>query len=174
MSVDADPGAFFRRFYPQLYRFISAATAAPSADVEDIVQETLLHAWRDRARFRAEAASDTWILSIAKHRIYDLRRHQGRGRAAEEVLRALARMDAEPIPEEIVKSVEVGRRVRRALHELPVEQGDLLARRYFLGESVREIAGRLGDGEKAVASRLQRAREAFREKLRQGGDDDEL
>ncbi|MBV8881543.1 MAG: sigma-70 region 4 domain-containing protein, partial [Planctomycetaceae bacterium] len=45
---------------------------------------------------------------------------------------------------------------------------DVLLRRYFQGLSIREIAAASGDSEKAVESRLHRAREALKENLIRG------
>ncbi len=50
--------AFYREFYPRLYRFVFAQTGAPHADVDDIVQETLLQAWRRHEEFLGQAAPE--------------------------------------------------------------------------------------------------------------------
>jgi RNA polymerase sigma-70 factor (ECF subfamily) len=60
--------------------------------------------------------------------------------------------------------------VRRALEDLDPDQREALIRRYYDGLSVKELALRLDESEKAVESRLHRAREALREKLNQGDD----
>jgi RNA polymerase sigma factor (sigma-70 family) len=54
-----------------LYIFVAAAIGRISPDVEDLVQETLLHAWRSRAHYRGDSSITTWVLSIAKNKIAD-------------------------------------------------------------------------------------------------------
>ncbi|MGH7361770.1 MAG: RNA polymerase sigma factor, partial [Candidatus Methylomirabilales bacterium] len=91
--LDLDPSAFFDEFYPQVFRFVAAATGAAAADVEDLVQETLLHAWRNRAQFRGDASPLTWVLAIARNRARArLRALETRG-AHDRTLRALAALE---------------------------------------------------------------------------------
>lgn len=169
MRLDPDPSAFFDEFHPRVFRFVAAATGAPAADVDDLVQETLLHAWRNRAQYRGDASLLTWVLSIAKNRIRMHRRSTG-ARAAFE--RAVEAIDREAIPPDVLRGEEAAGAVRRALDALDPAHADVLLRRYFDGLSVKEIAQALGEGEKAVESRLHRAKEALREKLTEGGDDE--
>ena len=165
MRLDLDPSAFFDEFHPRVFRFIAGATGAPAADVDDLVQETLLHAWRNRAGFRGDASLLTWVLSIAKNRVK--MRLRSLGRRPE-----FGAIDREELPAGALRSAEAAAAVRRALDALDPEYADVLLRRYFEGRAVREIAQALGESEKAVESRLHRAREALREKLIQGGDDE--
>jgi RNA polymerase sigma-70 factor (ECF subfamily) len=169
MRLESDPSAFFDEFYPRVLRFVASASGAPAADVDDLVQETLLHAWRNRDQFRGDASLDSWILAIARNRIR-MRRRADRTRGAVEA--ALKAIDREEITEELAGDADAVGAVRRALDLLEAEQRDLLLRRYFHGLSVRHIAASLGETEKAIESRLHRAREALRERLVQGGDDE--
>ena len=170
MRLEHDPATFFRDHYEKVHRFVASATGFPVEQVEDLVQETLFQAWRDRDRFRTEAAPLTWVLAIAKHRVYDFRRRQDRVKAAEPVLRALAAIEADEIPEDVLSTEEMGRHVRSALDSLPHEYSDLLLLRYLVGRSVQAIADDLGESKKAVESRLHRAREALRKILKEGSD----
>ena len=53
-----------------LYRFAMARVRR--ADVaEDLVQETLLAAWRGRARFAGRSSERTWLTSILKRKAID-------------------------------------------------------------------------------------------------------
>jgi len=169
MRLDLDPSSFFDEFHPRVFRFLAAATGASAADVDDLVQETLLHAWKNRAQFRGDSSLLTWVLSIARNRVRMRHRSLGRNAEVEEALRA---MDREEIPDDVLRSAELAGAVRRALGALDPAHADVLLRRYFDGCSVREIAERLGESPKAVESRLHRAREALRERLAQGGDDE--
>jgi RNA polymerase sigma-70 factor (ECF subfamily) len=162
--LELDPSAFFDEFYPKVFRFVATSTGASAADVEDLVQETLLHAWSDRARFRGEASPLTWILAIARNRVRLRFREQG---IHERAARALAALETEALPPDLLQDEELRRRVRRALEEVGSAYEEVLVRRYFDGWSVRRIAEERGESEKAVESRLQRAREALRERLKE-------
>ena len=164
MRLDTDPLPFFEEFYPAVFRFI-AATGAPAADVDDLVQETLLHAWRNRRQFRSESSPTTWVLSIAKNRVKMRLRSLG-------TRPSFAAIDREELPAGVVRSAEAAAAVRRALDAIEPQYADVLQRRYLEGRTVREIADALGESEKAVESRLHRAREALREQLIHGGDDE--
>src|SRR6185503_8241137 len=118
---------------------------------------------------RGDASPLTWVLSIARNRIRMRNRALGKTSELEAALRAVER---EEIPEDVLRSAELAGAVRRALDGLDAAHADVLLRRYFDGRSVRQIAEALGESEKAVESRLHRAREALRERLRQGGDDE--
>jgi RNA polymerase sigma-70 factor (ECF subfamily) len=59
-----------------LYRYAMRYTAAHN-EAEDLVQETLLAAWRSRDRFRGEASERTWLIGILKHKIGDRFRNLG-------------------------------------------------------------------------------------------------
>ena len=169
VTVDArpnlDPAAFFDEAYPRVFRFVASLTGAPAADVDDLVQESLLEAWRGRASFRGDSSLLTWVLGIARRRALLRRRSTAR---RDDVLRALREMDARAIPADLLGDEETARRVRTALDEIEAGYADVLVLRYLEGKPVREIAAALGESEKAVESRLHRAREALRNRLKEG------
>ena len=169
MTSGQDTRAFFEEFYPGVYRLVWAQTGGPHDDVEEIAQDVLLHAWRDRGSFRAESEPSAWIRSIARHRIFERRRKDGRREKADAVLRAVARIDTELLPDEVLGAGEFRAHVWAALEKIGRDYAEILVRRYVEDRSVREIAGERGESEKAVESRLHRAREAFREAIRSGG-----
>jgi DNA-directed RNA polymerase specialized sigma24 family protein len=53
------PAEFYRHFYSKIYRFVFVQTGAPHDDVEDIVQEALLAAWRARKRYEGDSQLET-------------------------------------------------------------------------------------------------------------------
>ena len=169
MRLDLEPSAFFDEFYPRIFRFVASATGAPAADVDDLVQETLLHAWRNRAQYRGESSLLTWVLSIARNRA-KMRNRSLRKKA--DVESALRKIDREEIPADLLQSEETAGAVRRAIDALDPAHAEVLLRRYFESRTLREIAEEFGESEKAIESRLHRARESLRDKLLQGGNDE--
>jgi RNA polymerase sigma-70 factor (ECF subfamily) len=166
----SDPERFFDEFHPAVFRFIQSRWGAPRPDVEDLVQETLLLAWRGRMEFRGDSSALTRVLAIAKNR---LKRRQ-RPRPAEpddRARKALERLQSTLLPSDLVLSEEVIRSVRQALSQIDPDYQDVLVRRYYDGCSIRSIAVSLGQSEKAIESRLARAKAAFRERLENGSED---
>ena len=154
LSVPTGPSAFFRDLAPKVYAFISRATGAPASDVDDLVQDTLLAAWLGRAAFREEAATDTWVLSIARNKVRDWRRRRARTNVS-----ALRDLSSVPLPADLLQSAEARRLVRRALDKLEPGHARVLVLAYFDGKSTVEIASALDETQDAVESRLRRARE---------------
>src|SRR4051795_10271703 len=58
----------------------------PAADVEDVLQETFLAAWRGAGGYRPEAAGGGWLWGIARRQAALWLRRRGRARAAVEHL----------------------------------------------------------------------------------------
>jgi RNA polymerase sigma-70 factor (ECF subfamily) len=157
-----DLETFFLEFYPKIHRFVSIASGSSPEEVDDLVQETLLAAWRDRESFRSEASIDTWILSIARNRVRRRFRTEGRRKEIRELLAALASLESREIPEEVLRTRETGRQVRAALDRLDPELARILIFKYLDDRKLSWIAETLGESEKAIESRLCRAREALR------------
>jgi RNA polymerase sigma factor (sigma-70 family) len=78
---------------------------------------------------------------------------------------ALRDLDRVPLPEAILDTEEMRRRVAEALSRIGKDHSDVLILRYFHGLGVGEIAARRGLSREAVESRLVRAREALHEFL---------
>jgi len=76
---------------------------------------------------------------------------------------ALERLNEVPLPEEILARQETQRLVQEALLELPSRHRAALALKYLENRRVAEIAGLLGQSEKAIESLLTRSRQAFRQ-----------
>ncbi|KYH33586.1 ECF RNA polymerase sigma-E factor [Moorella mulderi DSM 14980] len=70
-------------------------------------------------------------------------------------------------PQEMVEELELKGFVRRALRQLPAEYQAVLVLRELQGYSYEEIATLLGCPPGTVKSRLNRARQAMREKVMQ-------
>ena len=157
---------FFNEFYPRIRRFVSIVSGAPPDEVEDLVQETLLAAWRDRDAFRAESSLDAWIQSIARNRVRRRYRTEGRRKELRETMAALASLESSEIPETILGLQETGRRVRDALDRLDPTYAEVLILKYLHDRKVAWIAEKLGESEKAVESRLSRAKEELRNLLK--------
>jgi RNA polymerase sigma-70 factor (ECF subfamily) len=59
--------AFYKLYYPRLFRFILRVTRQPEA-VEELIQETLLLVWEKPERFNHDSKISTWVFGIAYHK----------------------------------------------------------------------------------------------------------
>ncbi len=68
-------GAVFEKYAARLYRF-SFHFFRNEADAEEIVQETFLKIWETRERIDVQQHFNTYLITIAKHQIYDVIKHK--------------------------------------------------------------------------------------------------
>jgi RNA polymerase sigma-70 factor (ECF subfamily) len=147
---------------------------------EDILQESFLHAWRDRARheWRGPREFRNWLLSIVDHRIADagdrigaLKRGGGRNtipivsRDGSDAGKGVSDLPASTTPSRIAWYREQASAIRSAVESLDQEHREVVMLRLVDRLSVAEVADRLGLGPAAVRHRLRRGAEAFRYRL---------
>lgn len=149
--------------------------------VEDVLQETLLKAFRDFEQFTYQRPGSFlhWVSRIADHVVIDFARFQGRRKrqAGERVpLRSESQPDGvEPVdgqtPSRILAEDEGVQALLRLLDALPEEQREILLLAKFEECSTQEIAERLGKSRQAVALLLHRAIKRLRQlqEARSGG-----
>ena len=129
---------------------------------EDLVQETLVEAWRSMARFDGRCRFSTWLYGILRHRFLKGRRHQNAaGLSASDVLdqeQCIARS-----PDQSAEVSEDAQRVRRAVASLPEEHRLVVELRFFAGATLDEIAAALGCPLGTVKSRLHYALKKLRQ-----------
>lgn len=59
--------AFYKVYYPRLFRFILRMTRSPES-VEELIQETLLVIWQKPDGFNHGSKISTWVFGIAYHK----------------------------------------------------------------------------------------------------------
>jgi RNA polymerase sigma-70 factor (ECF subfamily) len=170
LSRAGDDGAFaalVRRHQDVAFR--AAYVVLGDADAAaDAAQEGFIAMHRALARFRPGQPVRPWLLTIVGNRARNLRRGAGRRTAAH--LRAGQAWDGgEPSAEEAVTRREGRRLVLDAVNALQAEDRAAIACRYFLDLSEAETAALLGVARGTVKSRLHRARERLRARMRESG-----
>lgn len=144
-----------RTLRPDLYRF-AFWLCRDRTLAEDIVQETLLRAWRARNELRDERALKAWLCTIARRehaRLYERKR--------------LPTVDVDALIEReesllaVVDDVEL-EDLRRAIFRLDDDYREPLVLQVLLGYSTEEIARHMGLSTAAVLTRLFRARNRLR------------
>ncbi len=136
----------------------------PRTEVEDLVQETFLQAYRSLGRYRGEASFSTWLLRIAVNKAIDYHRRCREERYYQTVddtpLAQIPSTEGEPEP--LLLAKEQAERLYQYLDRLPPLYRQVLRRHYLDGFSYREVAGEAGVPVKTIESRLYRARKLLR------------
>ena len=123
---------------------------------DDLVQETILQAWRQRARYDPHRGSPrSWLMIIL---LSKCRRHRVRMPWLARPPAALAEGDTE-------KSA-ASEELERAIEQLSRRQHQVVVLHYLADLSVAEVARVLELSESSVKTHLQYARSALRTKLR--------
>jgi RNA polymerase sigma-70 factor (ECF subfamily) len=161
--VDGDDAAFTDlvvRHHESLERWVRRCVG-PRAEVDDIVQETLMAVMSGAASFRGEGSARTWIFGIARHRISrQFRRHSAEPDSFE-TLEDLGLRAGWGDPELAASRTESVERVQHALNRLNPEAREVIVLRDIEGFTNPEAAEVLGLEIPAVKSRLHRARLAL-------------
>jgi RNA polymerase sigma-70 factor (TIGR02960 family) len=168
-----------RELLVHCYRILGSLT-----DAEDVLQETLLAAWRGLAGFQQRASVRSWLYRIATNRCLNAIRDAGRRVPTETALPfplpEPTRRDQvgwlQPLPDSLLAGVPdtaPGPEARyqtteavelafvTALQRMPPRQAATLLLRDVLGFTADETAGVLGTSATAVKGTLQRARAAL-------------
>lgn len=128
---------------------------------EDVVQETLLRAWRHAAALREVGSARAWLLAVARNVAIDRLRAKG-ARLPETPLSAPG---GEPTSADHAPDVVENIVMHRALARLTVEHRAVLAQIYYLGRTVAETSRALGIPEGTVKSRTYHALRALRRNM---------
>jgi RNA polymerase sigma-70 factor (ECF subfamily) len=169
-AAEGDSRAFHAladRHASELFR-LALSLSATRADAEDIVQETLLGAYRGMRKFDARASVKTWLKRIL---VRQAARTWNKSRASRKAL-ALEALDTEPRPSApslregmATGAVDSKIDIAAVLKTLPREYREILVLREFEQMSYTEIAETLGVPQGTVESRLHRARAELKTKL---------
>ncbi|HTS77265.1 MAG TPA: sigma-70 family RNA polymerase sigma factor [Bryobacteraceae bacterium] len=145
---------FERVAMPHTPSLLRVARRLDAALAEDLVQETMLLAWRSFHQFRPGSNARAWLFRIMFNGFY-ARGRRNRGAVAMTPIHEIA---ASPAAQERAEVAE-------ALHSLSGEHRAVLMLGVVEGFTCLEMSGILGIPLGTVMSRLSRAREALRAKL---------
>jgi RNA polymerase sigma-70 factor (ECF subfamily) len=137
-------------------------------DARDVLQETLLAAFRNIEGFRGDAQLSTWLYQIARSFCMRSRRRTAGEPERTEPLDtpAAARAPSEEAPPDAAAHArEIGQLLQAAILSLPVPYREALVLRDVEGLSAEEAAKVVGIEVGALKSRLHRARMELRERL---------
>lgn len=156
---------FHERYFNRLLRYLMVITRGDEEEAREALQETYLRVARHARPFEKEEVFWSWVIVLARSAARD------RGRKQQSYWRLLARYTRfwtsfgpdEPRGREADEQIRV--LLNQSLKDLPSLDRKLVEGKYLQGASVIELANNSRMTEKAVESRLLRARRRLRETL---------
>ena len=142
-----------------LYRFLLRLTLGDREAAEDLLQETMLRAWRRLDLLPDDIqAMRPWLFTVARNVAIDGARAR-QARPTEVDAGDIAWISS---PSDAIESMLTKQTLRQALLRLSPEHRTVLVELYHRGASVPEIAARIGVPEGTVRSRTYYALRALR------------
>lgn len=149
----------------RIYRFGLRMCGNP-ADAQDVLQETMLAAFKNVSSFRGDASLSTWLFQVA--RSFCVKQRRGGAAAPHLNLESseVKGMATTATPDDSrVHARQVGEVISAAIASLPAEAREALVLRDVEGLSAEEAADVVGIEVGALKSRLHRARVALKQQL---------
>ncbi|WP_223290924.1 sigma-70 family RNA polymerase sigma factor [Streptomyces avicenniae] len=148
--------ALHDRHAAALWRYVASLTGS-LADADDVVQETLLRAWRNPGLLAEDPdAVRGWLFTVARNLVIDQARSARRRHerpSAEEV---------ERVEDDRTDRLFDAMLLQDALSSLSGHHREVIVRAYYGGRSTAEVARELGIAEGTVKSRLHYGLRALR------------
>ena len=168
----------YREHVDLVYRYAHRLCGEPES-AKDLVQETFLNAYRGLKDFRGDSRISTWLYTIASRACLRMRRKRkgapDRELSLEEFVptsegefRLQIAVDG-LTPEQALENKELREALEQAINKLPKKYRVALVLRDMEGLSAGETGAIMGLTERAVKSRLHRARLFVRRELSAGG-----
>ncbi len=141
-----------------LYRYALWLSRDPQA-AEDIVQESLLRAWRGFDSLEDMDKAKPWLVTIVRREFLRFKERQREETMDPVIVAEIAEEEADPRVQEL----------RTAIFGLEETYREPLALQVLMGHSTDEIAGIMGLNQGAVLTRLHRAREKLKQAFVEDG-----
>jgi RNA polymerase sigma-70 factor (ECF subfamily) len=159
----------YRRYRAGVARLAATFSDLDADEVEDVVQESFVRAFRALASLKDPERFAAWLFTIARNRARSyLSSRATHAKAAEEATleAALAEDFQPPASQQLEREIEL-RAVREIIDGLREGPEKETVRLFYLEGtlSAREIAQRMGVGKSAVTMRLERFRTRVRKQL---------
>lgn len=162
LSADGDQEAFSRlitRYAPAMRAY--AKRFNPNS-ADDVVQDSLVIAWKKIDQVTNPAAIKSWLMSLTARKALDYKRREKNHQALEQSPEPIT---SAPGPASEAIAAEVSSSLEQAITQLSQGQRQVWLLREFGGLSYQEIAHELGLSATAVRGRLARAREILVEAM---------
>jgi len=165
--ADGDEAAyrtFYDAYFDRLSRYLLVVPTGDEDKTREALQSALVRVVRHIKCFPDDDAFWRWLTVLARSALSDQSRKRRRYVAFLERFTQHARVE-HFVAEDHQADAKLLTLLERVMGGLPVEERDLVERKYFARHSVREIAEEFQASEKAVESRLARVRRKLRDTL---------
>ena len=159
--------ALLARYEKQVYRF-GLRMCGSEDDAKEVLQETLLAAFRGLHSFRGDAELSTWLYQVARTHCFRLHRRRAGAPREFQPLDSPAATHVpaeEAAPDMVSHARQMGEVLQAAILALPDAWREVLILRDVEGLTAEEAARVVGIEVRALKSRLHRARLQLREHL---------
>jgi len=171
-------GELYQEFAPQVRNFLWLMLGDADA-ADDLLQEVMVSAWRDRSQLRAAPAFHSWLLGIARHAgLAELRRRRRQPISLDQSLDAeeegafplgLEIAGQGPLPNAELVQAKRNVVLNKAMEVLRPKEREIVMMTYYLDLKQREIADALGVPLGSVGTTLRRALEKMQEEIERQG-----
>ncbi len=146
---------------------VARAYTLTSDECQDLAQEILLQAWRSLPNFKGKASAATWFYRVALHTAMNWHRKDKPRRSRQQPLLEVQTIVTESFDSgEQAQQRETVEQLYKAIHQLPKTDAALVL--LYLDElSYREMAEVLGISESNVGVKLNRAKKALSELMKE-------
>ena len=162
-----DEGAFadlMREYYPFVYTIVIKIVDNPH-DVEEVVQDTFLNAYRGLTQLEEAVKFKSWLAKIARNCARQwIRKRRIKTVSFDEVGEGV--LQAQDSPDERLTRLEQRELIRRTMETLPQKDRDIARAFYLEGASYDELTSTHGLSDKAISFRLSRAKQQLSKRLR--------
>ncbi|WP_415952099.1 sigma-70 family RNA polymerase sigma factor [Streptomyces sp. KLOTTS4A1] len=141
--------ALYREHAGPLLAYVLRLVAGDRQRAEDVVQETLIRAWKNAGQLTGATSVRPWLVTVARRIVID--GHRSRQARPQEV--DPAPLDVIPAEDEIDKALWL-MMLSDALEDLTPAHREVLVETYFKGRTVNEAAEVLGIPSGTVRSRV--------------------
>lgn len=165
---EGDPSAFrqlYERYSPRLQAFCSRFRLPPE-EVAEIVQETFVRVWLHRQNLKTDAAFSTYLITIAKHLVYNnARRMAHYKKYVQQVLQEVQHDQGQ----QVLNRNELQQLISSAMQQLPDKCRQVFSKSRFEGYSNQQIADEMNISKSTVENQLNKALKQIRKSLETNG-----
>ena len=162
-----DEGAFtdlMREYYPFVYTIV-IRIVDNSHDVEEVIQDTFLNAYRGLRQLEDAVKFKSWLAEIARNCARQwVRKRRINTVPLDDVDEGV--LQTQNSPDEQLTRQEQRALIRRAMEALPQKDRDIARAFYLEGASYNELTSTHGLSDKAISFRLSRAKQQLSKRLR--------
>ena len=132
---------------------------------QDAVQETFIKAYRHMNDYRGDSSEKTWLTTICVNTCRDILRTAWS--------RHTSRMDLDTLPEKPAEFEFPDNTVLTEVMRLPAKYREVILLRYYEGMKLKEVSSALGLSDGKLRTRLNKANEILRDRLKEWYYDEE-